>query len=66
MNALAVVILLRGGYFNILVILKTFGCLSSELYIYPTIFIPIIQNYNLLSRTVAPALSRLTKIIFNS
>ncbi len=42
MNALAVVISLKEGYFNILVILKTFGCLFLELYIYSIIFMPVI------------------------
>ncbi len=64
MNIL-VVILFGGGYFNILVILETFGCLSSELYIYPTIFMPAIQNYDLLSETVALAFSRLIKTASN-
>ena len=65
MNTLIMVILLGGGYFNILVILKTSGCLFSELYIYPIIFIPIIQNCDLSSETVAPVLSKLAKIASN-
>ncbi len=65
MNTLAVMILFRGGYFNILVTLETSGYLSSELYIYPTTFIPSIQNCDLFPETVAPALSRSAKTAFN-
>ncbi len=65
MNILAVIISLGEGHFNILAILKTSGCLFSESYIYPTTFISVIQNYNLSSETVAPALSKSTKIISN-
>ena len=66
MNALAVVILFGGGYFNILVILEMSGCLFSESHIYSIIFMPAMQNYNLFLETVAPALFRLTKIVSNS
>ena len=65
MKALAVMMLFRGGHFNILVTLETSGCLSSESYIYPTTFIPAIQNYNLFLETVAPAFSKLAKTASN-
>ena len=65
MNALAVMMLFGGGHFNILVTLEMSGYLSSELYIYPTIFMPAMQNYDLFSETVAPALSRSAKTVSN-
>ncbi len=57
--------LFKEGHSNILTTLKTSGCLSLELYIYPTTFIPAIQNYNLPPKTVAPALFRLAKTVSN-
>ncbi len=65
MNALAVVILFRGGHFNILVTLETSGCLSSELYIYPTTFMPAMQNCDLSLETVASVFFRLVKTVSN-
>ena len=65
MNTLTVVISFKESYFNILTILEMSGCLSLKSYIYPTTFIPAIQNYNLFLKTVAPALSKSAKIISN-
>ncbi len=65
MNALAMIISLKGGHSNILATLEMSGCLPSELYIYPTTFMPTIQNCDLFPETVAPTLSRLVKIVSN-
>ncbi len=65
MNTLAVMISLKKGHSNILAILKTSGCLPSELHIYPTTFMPAIQNCDLSSETVAPIFSKLAKTVFN-
>ena len=65
-NALAVVMLLGGGYFNILAILETSGCLSSELYIYSTIFMSAMQNCDLFLETVASVFFRLARTVSSS
>ncbi len=65
MNALAVIISLNKDHSNILAILETSGCLPLKSYIYPTTFIPAIQNYNLFLKTITPILSRSAKTAFN-
>ncbi len=64
-NTLAIVISFREGHSNILTTLEMSGCLSLKSYIYPTTFIPAIQNCNLPSETIAPTLSKLTRIASN-
>ena len=64
-NTLAIVISFREGHSNILTTLEMSGCLSLKSYIYPTTFIPAIQNYNLPPKTVVSTFSKSAKIASN-